>query len=178
MGMKSKFLFAFVIAAYFLFPSGARADKKGNVAPTRWGYVAQGADVEEKPKSHKPAILKLGRGALVNILEEKPKGAPPWAHIRAVDPATLEAVIGWVESSMIKIEPSSQYPSDADLLQQVGGAYLEDLEASSTQIVRYIMAQGRRGPALVCFIGTRALPQTRLQIFLSTPGKFDAGPFL
>lgn len=176
--MKSKLLLIFLITAYFLFPSGARTDKKGAAAPTRWGYVAHAASVEEKPASHKPEILNLGRGALVTILEEKSHAATPWAHIRAVDPATLEAVIGWVESSKIEISPSSQYPSDAELLQQVGGAYLEDLEASSTQIVRYVMTQGQRGPALVCFIGTRALPQTRLQVFESSHGKFNAGPYL
>lgn len=176
--MKSKFLLAFLITAYLLFPSGARADKKRAAAPTRWGYVVHGANVELKHGSRKPAVLKLGRGALVTILEEKPRGATTWTRIRAIDPATLEPVIGWVDSSMIEIEPPGQYPSDAELLKQLGGAYLEDLDASSAQIVRYVMAQGRRGPALVCFIGTRMLPQTRLQIFQSSNGKFNPGPYL
>jgi hypothetical protein len=176
--MKFKFLLAFLITAYFLLPSGARADKKRAAAPLSWGYVKRGTNLEAKPGSRKPAILKLGRGALVTILEEKSQGATPWARIRAIDPAALEAVIGWVDSSVIEIEPFGQYPSDAELLKQLGGAYLEDLEASSAQIVRYVMAQGRRGPALVCFIGTRVLPQTRLQIFQSSNGKFNPGPYL
>lgn len=176
--MQYKFLFAFLATVPFLFSGGARADKKRAAAPTRWGYVVHGANVEVKPGSHKPALLKLGRGALITVLEEKSQRSAPWAQIRAVDPALLEPVKGWVDSSLIEIKPSSQYPSDAELLKQLGGAYLEDLTASSIQIVRYVMAQGQREPALVCFIGTRVLPQTRLQIFQSSNGKFIPGPYL
>ena len=176
--MKSKFYLAFLFTAYFLLPSGARADKKRAAAPLPWGFVTHETNVEGKPGSRKPAILKLGRGALVNILEDKPRGATPWGRIRAIDPATLESVTGWVDASAIKIEPANLYPSDAELLKQMGGAYLEDLAASSARIVRYVMAQGRRGPALVCFIGTPVLPQTRLQIFQSSNGKFIPGPYL
>lgn len=176
--MKSKILFALLISVYFLFPSVGRAEKKHAAAPTSWGYVVRGANVEAKPGSHKPALLRLGRGALVTILEEKSQRSTPWTRVRAIDPAVLEPVLGWVDSSMIEIAPPSQYPSDAELLKQLGGAYLEDLTASSAQIVRYVMRQGQRGPALVCFIGTRALPQTRLQIFQSSNGKFNPGPYI
>ena len=176
--MKSKFLFAFLATVPFLFHGEARADKKRAAAPTSWGYVVRGTNVVAKPGGHKPALLKLGRGALVTIIAEKSHASAPWARIRAIDPATLEPVVGWVESNQIETEPPSQYPSDSELLKQLGGVYLEDLTASSAQIVRYIMAQGQSGPALVCFIGTRVLPQTRLQIFQSSNGRFNPGPYI
>jgi hypothetical protein len=177
--MKFKFPKVFFLAALFLLPAHGAAKKKKVEAPIGWGYAA-GGSLEIRPSflnKNKP-VVKLGKGALVSILEEKSDKSKPSMKVRAVNPATLEPVTGWADSSGIERQPTSEYPSDQELLKQLGGEYLQDFTASNAEIARFLLRQGNQPPALACFIGARILPSARLQIFHISAGKYVPGAFI
>jgi hypothetical protein len=181
--MKTTSWFASLLSILFLASPAATAKEKEKAAtvPIRWAYVTRQADVEARPAhpARKPANVRLQRGELVQVLGVKSKGASSSTKIGAVDPSTFEAVTGWVNSSsIIERGPNEPLPSDDDLLKLLGGRYLEDLTASTIAIARYVVQQGNREPVLLCFLGSRVLPQTRLQIFERTSGHFTLGPYL
>ncbi len=177
--MKIQILFSFTLIASFLIPSRATADDKKNATPVSWGYAAHGPiDVRPSLMNRLSPVLHLERGALVTVLVGKSRKGGATTRVRAINPATLDAVIGNVDTSLIEIEPLDRYPSDAELLKQLGGIYLDDFTASNVQIARYVLRQGKQDPALVCFLGSRMLSQARLQAFQIFQGKFVPGPFL
>jgi len=178
--MTSNSLAVCFLSISFLASVAATAKEKATAPPFRWAYVKNETRVESRPahSPRKPAIMQLQRGELVNVLGVEVKGASSWLKISAVNPSTFEAVTGWVDSSGIESEPLEHFPPDAELLKQLGGHYLEDIVASTTEIVRYVVHQGKRDSALACFLGTRALPQARLQIFQWSSGKYLPGPYL
>jgi hypothetical protein len=176
--VKSSSLLALLAATYFLPAPTARADDKKPAPTIAWGYAVRGVDIEARsiPSQRVRTALHLGRGALVAVIESKSRGNTAKTQVRAVNPESFEAVVGSVEASQIESEPLDQFPSDSQLLEQLGGPYLEDLTVSSTQIVRYVLRQDHRDFALICFIGSRVLPHARLQVFLKVGGKFVLGP--
>lgn len=181
--MTNKSLSVTFLTISLLTSAAATAKEKEKAAapPISWGYVKRQTDVEARPAhpSRNPAILRLQRGELVNLAGVKSKGTSSWTKIGAVNPSTFEIVAGWVDSSsIIDSDPREPYPSDADILKELGGRYLEDFTASSSVIVRYVVRQGQGEPALLCFIGSRALPQTRLQIIQRVSGHLALGPHL
>lgn len=179
LSMDSKFPFVFFLTFHLLLPASLTAREKKAETPIGWGYASQGAiDVRPGLLNRNVPKLSLGRGALVLILEEKPGKSKPSARVRAVNPATLETVTGWVEASSIDHQPPGEYPSDEDLLKQLGGDYLQDFTASNARIVRYVLRQGNREPALVCFIGAQILPSARLQVFKKSGGKYIPGAYI
>jgi hypothetical protein len=177
--MDSKFPFVFFLAAQLLLPAGAAARGKKAEVPVGWGYASQGPiDVRPGLLNRMAPILRLGRGALVTILEEKSGESKSSLRVRAVNPATLETVTGWVEKSTIESQPWGDYPPDDELLKQLGGEYLQDFTTSNARIVRYVLRQGKQEPALVCFIGAQILPSARLQIFQKSGGKYVPGAYI
>lgn len=158
--------------------SGIGAGKKPP-AQKSWGYVSSGpVEVRRSPSKRKSARVRLERGALVPVFEFKPEKNPLWTRLRVVQPSTLEAQMGWVEFGQIEILPLDQIPSDATLLKQLDGVYLDDFTASRTQIARFLVRAGGRDPALVCFLGSPVLPQSRLQVFRRSKEGFVPGPYL
>lgn len=178
--MTSQSHFAFVLSVSFLVSGAATAKEKKVVLPKSWGYVAREVTLEARPgsSSRKPELTRLERGALVRVWDVKSQGATSWTKVDAINPARLERVTGWVDSGSIESQPLENYPPDADLLKQLGGQYLEDFAASTTTIARFLVRQGSRERALVCFLGSRALPYARLQVFQRSAGQFVAGPHL
>ncbi|HLY61985.1 MAG TPA: hypothetical protein VKV95_14675 [Terriglobia bacterium] len=177
--MESKFPFAFFLSTLLLMSSGAAAREKKAEVPLGWGYARQGSIIVRPGLLNRNVpVLSLGRGALVTILEEKPGKSKPSTRVRAVNPATLETVTGWVEASSIDHQPPGEYPSDEDLLKQLGGEYLQDITTSNARVARYLLRQGNREPALVCFIGAQILPSARLQVFQKSGGKYVPGAFI
>ena len=171
-----------LLLAVITLPLGsfrARGAEKKPPAPTAWCYVGKDSvEVKPSPSERKKAITRLGRGALMPVFEAKQAGGKTWTRVRAVDPAKLTAELGWVDSSRAESLPLNQFPLDADLLKLLGGTYLDDFTAASTAIARFLLRQGEREPALVCFLGSPKLPQARLQVFLRSPRGFVPGPFL
>ena len=181
--MKNKALsFILIVAACSSagIPSSAQEkEKKEPPKPTGWCYVSQGpVEVRPKTSERKTAIVRLGRGALAPVFEVKQAGGRSWTRIQAVDPAKLTPQMGWVISSQIEVLPLSQFPADADLLKLLGGTYLDDFIAANTALARSLVRQGKREPAMACFLGAPILPQARLQVFLRNPGKWAVGPSL
>lgn len=157
-------------------PGVARSKKP---LQTSWGYVPSGpVVVYARPSAKNPGALRLGRGALVALFETKARNGGRWAEVGAVDPATLEPVQGWVDASLIQTFPLEAFPADAQLLEEMGGEYLQDFAAEHTEFARYLVKQGGGKVALVCFLGSASMPQARLQVFEPGPGKFRAGPHL
>jgi len=158
---------------------GASEKEKKPPGPTGWCYVAKEAvDAKRAPSERKKTTLRLGRGALVPAFETKQSRGSNWTKVRVVDPANLTAATAWVDSSKIESLPPSQFPPDSDLLKLLGGAYLEDFTAANVAIARFLVRQGDREPALVCFVGSPKFPQARLQVFLRSPRGFALGPYL
>lgn len=178
--MKLNSPLALLLSTYSLFSTGARAQEKKPFSPARWAYVVRDAEVEVRSGAtqRKRPALHLGRGALVAVIESKSRGSTPSARVRAVDPATFESITGWVDSSRIELEPAGDFPSDGEVLKALGGVYLEDITAADAEIVRYVIHQGRQDPALLCFVGSAALPKAKLQVFQKSNGKFILGPFV
>jgi hypothetical protein len=135
-------------------------------------------DVRAKTSERKKPILRLGRGGLVPIFELKQRPGRSWARVVAVDPASLTPQGGWIDTSQAETLPLGQYPLDAELLKLLGGPYLEDSTAANTAIARFLVRQGERESALVCFLGSPVSPQARFQAFLPAQGKFTLGPYL
>lgn len=182
--MKSKALsFILIVAAWSGagIPSSAKEKEKEKEPPkpTGWCYVSQGpVEVRPKTSERKTAVVRLGRGALAPVFQVKQAGGKSWTRIQAVDPAKLTAQMGWVISSQVEVLPASQFPTDAELLKLLGGAYLDDFVAAHTALARFLVRQGKREPAMACFLGAPILPQARLQVFLRTQGKWVVGPSL
>lgn len=169
-------LFIVALAIADVCVSGA---EKKPPTPTGWCYVAKEAvDAKPAPSERKKTTLRLGRGAVVPAFETKQSRGSNWAKVRVVDPAKLTAGTAWVESSKIESLPLNQFPPDSELLKLLGGTYLEDFTAANVAIARFLIRQGDREPALVCFVGSPKFPQARLQVFLRSPRGFALGPYL
>ncbi len=146
---------------------------------TGWAYVSSRAvDVRTAPSDRRRTILRLGRGALVEVDESASRGGGIWSRVRALNLDTLEPQVGWINSSQVEIVPLDRFPADADLLRLLGGAYLEDFVSSHTQMARFLVRQSGAEAALVCLLGSSSLPQTKLQVFRRLQGKFAPDAFL
>jgi len=168
-----------LIVTYALVSVCASVAEKKPPIPTGWCYVAKEAvDAKPSPSERKKATLRLGRGAVVPAFETKQARGSNWAKVRVVDPAKLTAETAWVESSKIETLPPNQFPPDSELLKLLGGTYLEDFTAANMAIARFLIRQGDREPALVCFVGSPKFPNARLQVFLRSPQGFALGPYL
>lgn len=146
---------------------------------TGWAHVVTGpVNVYPKRSEGKKVSTTLDSGALAPILETKLSGSKEWDKVRAVLPSTLEDVTGWVEASRIETLPPDRFPPDSDLLDAMGGKYLEDFTARHARLARYLVRRRGQEPALVCYVGSAFLPETRLQVFNHSDGKFTAGSYL
>jgi hypothetical protein len=74
--------------------------------------------------------------------------------------------------------PTGRLPADGFILQQLGGAYLDDFTASHTEIGRWLLRQRALGACLVCLVASSVLPTAKLIAFLPIQGGFLAGPSL
>jgi hypothetical protein len=163
-------LFAVTIA-----PATTRKDH----GPIAWCYVQQGP-IELKPirATRKAGSLSLGRGALAPVLKTDMKKGRNRAMVRIIDLSTLDPVDRWVDSSRVEITPIDRFPSDDELLRQLGGEYQDDVTASKAKVARWLVRQGNSGAALVCFVASVLLPVSRLVAFLPAQSGFICGPLL
>ncbi len=180
--MKSQVLLCLMATLGGFSPRLPAAAKEAK--PAGWAYATgESVAVEPSPSSRKRPIARLDRGALAELYESVSKGGAGWSRVRVVNLATFEPLMGWVDSSQIASLPLEQFPADADLLQQLGGPYLEDAVKSQVHVARFLVPQGGAEPALVCWLGSTMLPQARLQVFRRGQGRqagkrFAPGPFL
>jgi hypothetical protein len=148
--------------------------------PIAWCYVQEGPlELMQKALGRRTKPLSVGRGALVPVLRTESKKGRNRAMLRITDLPTLNPVDAWVDSSKVEIVPIDRFPSDAELLRQLGGEYRDDFTASKVTVARWLVKQGASGEALVCFVASLVLPNTRLVAFLPAPeGSLILGPSL
>jgi hypothetical protein len=156
----------------------AEGKEKPPPKPINWGFAAGGpVEVRKKASTGAKSIVRLERGALLPIIKLRQKGSSTWARVRAVNPATLTPSLGWVDASQIELLPADRFPSDADLLTALDGAYLDDFTAANTALARFVARRSGQEPLLVCLLGSPILPHSRFQVFLQQQGKLLPGPF-
>jgi hypothetical protein len=172
--MKLQTLCLLLIGGW-LFPAVSAKENK----PVGWAYVAR-EKVEVRPSAsdRRRAVGHLGRGAIVEVYDFAAKGNSDWSKVRFVDLETLDSRLGWVDSSEVEGLPLDRFPLDAELLKQLGGEYLEDFVRKKVQMARFELRQSATEAALVCFLGSPAFPQVRLQIFQRRNGKFVPASYL
>jgi hypothetical protein len=181
--MKRHILTILVAVLCSSLPGFAARGKKRSTSKTAatlaWAYVRDhGVVLLRKPADAKAVRGKLRRGELAEVLGTKSKGGVVWARLMAANPANLEEVIGWVESRSIEQFPPGRFPANRPLLDAMGGDYLKDFVAAHAVMVRFLVPLVPGKPLLVAYVGSRALPQVRLQVFSPANGTYVAGPFL
>jgi hypothetical protein len=112
------------------------------------------------------------------VLKTEAKNGRKQALLRITDLETLSPVDGWVDSSKAEIIPIDRFPSDAEVLAQLGIELPNGSTAASAAVARWLVKQGDSGAALVCFVVSNGLPDSRLAAFLPVEGKFVRGPWL
>lgn len=161
--------------------SGSNAIAKESKAPdpARWCFAAQAPlEVLAKPGDKRKPLLTLGPGALIAGFDSKNSRDHTWIRVMAIDPGKVEPVAGWVDSARVQVLPLGQFPLDKEILKLAGGVFLEDFAAANAAIARYLLRAPDREPALLCYLGSAVLPQTRLQLFTRRQGKLTAGAYI
>jgi hypothetical protein len=170
---------AFLITAGIIAVRISPAKASANRQPIAWCYVQEGPlEFMRKAVGRRPSLLSLGRGALVPVLKMESKKGRKRALLRITDLETLNPVRGWVDSSKVEIVPIDRFPSDEELLRQLGIETPSGFAASRVAVARWLVKQGNSGPALVCFVAVFGQPASRLVAFLPLQGKFVRGPGL
>jgi hypothetical protein len=156
------------------------AKDKESYQPIAWCYVQKGPlELMQRALGRRAGPLSVGRGALVPVLKTESKNGRGRALVRVTDLSTLEPVEGWVDSSEAQIIPVDHVPSDQELLRVLGSEYQDDFTASKVAVARWLVKEGNSGTALVCFVASLVLPNTRLVAFLPGPeGSLMLGPSL
>jgi len=112
------------------------------------------------------------------VLRTESKNGRTRAMLRITDLSTLNPVDGWVDSSKAEIVPIDRFPSDEELLRQLGSEYQDDFTVSKVALARWLVKQGNSRTALVCLVASVVLPASRLVAFLPRGGNFTLGPWL
>jgi hypothetical protein len=147
--------------------------------PIAWCYVHEGPlELERKAIGRRTTSLSLDRGALLLVLRTESKNGRVRALVRVTDLSTLNPIDGWVDASHAEIVPLDRFPSDQELLRQLGSEYQDDFAASKAKVARWLVKEGNSGTALVCWVASVALPVSRLVAFLPAQGNFARGPWL
>lgn len=157
----------------------APANQRGDRQPVAWCYVQKGPlELARKALQRKASSLSLGQGALAAVLKTESKNGGTRAMVRVTDLSTLDPVEAWVDSSQAEITPFKSFPSDQELLRQLGGEYRNEETESKVAVARWLVREGQSGTAMVCFIASVVLPASRLIAFLPAQGRFIRGPSL
>jgi hypothetical protein len=169
--------FLIITATFALTMSPAKESARRQ--PIAWCYVQDGPlELVRKAVGRRTTSLSLERGALVPVLKTESKNGRALAMVRVTDLATLNPVEGWVDSSKAAIIPINRFPSDAEVLDQLGIELPNGSTLASAAVARWLVKQGDSGTALVCFVASFGLPDSRLATFLPVEGEFVRGPWL
>ena len=159
--------------------SSLPAKESGHSQAIAWCYVQEGPlELERKVIGRRTRSLSVGRGTLAPMLKTESKHGRTRALLRITDHAMLESVDGWVDSSKAEIIPIDRYPSDEELLRQLGIESPNGFAAARAAVTRWLVKQGNSGTALVCFVASFGQQASRLAAFLPVDGKYIRGPRL
>jgi hypothetical protein len=155
------------------------AKEKGPRQPVAWCYVQEGPlEVVRSVAGRKTSSLSLSRGALVPVMRSESKNGRTRVMLRITVLETIASLDGWADARQAEILPADRFPSDEDILRQLSLEPPSGFAAPSFAVVRWLVKQGASGAALVCFIASPGLPESRLVAFLPTGGKYVRGPQL
>jgi len=168
--------FLVLLSGCLHFPAMGKETPKEN--PIAWGYVRSQAGVALKTNHHQAGPVRVGRGALVPVWKWEDKQGKHWAHVRVIRLDNLQPVDGWIESTQIEEVALAKFPTDAVLLRQLGGEFLDDYTSAHTQIARFLVQEGSSGQALICFLSSPVLATARLVAFVPASGHLVPGPSL
>ena len=155
------------------------AKQAGPRQPVAWCYVQDGPlEVVRSLAGRKTSSLSLSRGALVPVMRSESKNGRTRVMLRITELETLASVAGWADSSQAEILPVDRFPSDEEILRQLNFEPPSGFAAQSAAVARWLVKQGDSGTALVCFVASAGLPESRLVVFLPAGGKYVRGPEL
>ena len=145
--------------------------------PVAWCYVQKGPlEVVRRLAGRKTMSLSLGAGALVPVMKTESKNGRMRVLLRITELATMASVEGWADSSQAELLPIDRFPSDEEILRQLSFEPPSGSRGPGAAVVRWLVKQGDSGAALVCFVASSGLPESRLAAFLPSGGKYALGP--
>jgi hypothetical protein len=155
------------------------AQNRDSRQPIAWCYVHEGPlELMQRVLGRRSKPLSVGRGTLAPVLKTESKKGTTQALLRLTDLATLNPVDVWVDTSKVEIVPIDRFPSDEELLRQLGIEPPSGFSASRAAMARWLVKQGNSGSALVCFVASFGMPISRLAAFLPRGGTFTRGFWL
>ena len=155
------------------------AKESAHGKPIAWCYVHDGPlELARKAVGRKAASLILGPGTLAPVLRTESENGRVRALLRITDLETLNPVEGWVDSNKAEIVPIDRFPSDAEILDQLGIELPDGSAAARGAVARWLVKRGDSGTALVCFVASFGLPNSRLAAFLPVGSRFVRGAWL
>ncbi len=138
-----------------------------------WIYLQTGSrTMVPGSGSLKGKTVKIGQGSLVPVFNTRTKDGVKSALVRIFDLGTANLQVGWVEVAQTDVLPLDSYPTDSDLLRQLGEPYLDDFTAAHTHLARFLLRQGPNPPILLCYVYANPLPVAKLVAFTPSQGKF------
>ena len=154
-------------------PQGEHSSSR---APIGWLYLEAGSrDFSVSVGDLQKVSRSLPRGALLPVFKTKEKHGATLAQVEALNLSTGSSELGWVEVNASELKPGKSYPLDSELLDSLGGSYLEDFTAEHTDIARFLMRQAAGPPALLCYVVTMPRSRAKLVVFTQSQGKFLPG---
>ena len=169
------FLLIAVAAAVRTLPARESSPR----GPVAWCYVQRGPlEAVRRLPGRKTMSLSLGAGALAPVMRTESKNGRMRVLLRITKLATLSTVDAWADSSQAELLPIDRFPSDEEILRQLRFEPPSGSAGPEDAVVRWLVRQGDSGAALVCFVASAGLPESRLAAFLPAGGKYVRGPEL
>jgi hypothetical protein len=179
--MKIRILVALLVIGIFLPGAAAAKEKKpaGPVAPIGWLDLQSGSrKFSVSGEDFQKVTRHLAQGALLPVFKTKEKHGVKLGQVGALNFATGNSELGWVELNSGDLKPPESYPLDSELLRLLGAPYLDDFTAEHTDIARFLVRQAQGPAALLCYIVTAPLSMAKLVIFTPGQGKYLPGAAL
>jgi hypothetical protein len=177
--MKLRPLLLFLAVVSAVTPMAGAAEKSLKPDPIKWCYTTRpGIVARTKPGNDEKELVKLTRGSLQPVYEIKKTGSGDWLRIVNIDLAVMTPRSGWVKSAEVEMAEATEFPVDDKILALSGSPFLEDFIAENTAIARTILHTKSAGLVMICYMGTEVLPQTRLQLFIKSGGRFKASSYI
>ena len=147
--------------------------------PVAWCYVQKGPlEVIRRLAGRKTLSLSVGAGVLLPVMRTESTSGRVRALVRTTALDTLASADGWADASKAQIFPLDRFPSDEEILRELNLEAASGSAAPEPAVVRWLVKQGGSGAALVCFVASAGLPESRLVAFLPLGGKYVRGPEL
>jgi hypothetical protein len=165
-----------LVAAALSFPPAALSKEKkpaGPPKPIGWVYIDDGPrDFSGTTLDLNKVKRKISRGSLLPVFKTKEKNGETYGKVLSLNLENGYAEEGWVTITPGELKPAEAFPLDADLLDLVGGPYLDDVIANRTEVLRLLVHQPQHPDLLVCYLLAPQLMTAKLVVFVRNHDKF------